>query len=92
MVQANSFGLGPKFLLEKKRNSMDPRESKATKLEMMPQVQPSELHEKFEEWIDPRYIVIFTEDGVELKNAKSFKFNLLDIMTKYESKVKKEDN
>ena len=36
MVQANSFGLGPKFLLEKKRNSMDPRESKATKLEMMP--------------------------------------------------------
>ena len=29
-------------------------------------------------------MVIFAEDGTELNKAKSFRFNLLDIMTKYE--------
>ena len=62
------------------------------KVELEPNVQPSELHEKFEEWIDPRYVVIFAEDGAELNKAKSFRFNLLDVMTKYEEKDDDDDS
>ena len=88
MVLANSFGLSTKFLFAKKKSSMLPQEIKEMKkqnIQLAPEVKPSELHEKFEEWIDPRYVVIFAEDGTELNKAKSFRFNLLDIMTKYEA-------
>ena len=60
-------------------NPIEIKEMKKKNIQLSPEVKPSELHEKFEEWIDPRYVVIFAEDGTELNKAKSFRFNLLDI-------------
>lgn len=42
------------------------------------------------EWLDERYVVIFVEDGSTLETAKSFKFNVQEILHKYELKRPKD--
>ena len=42
------------------------------------------------EWIDERYVVVFVEDGSVLETCKSFKFNVQEIMHKYELKKPKD--
>ena len=38
------------------------------------------------DWLDERYVVIFVEDGSTLETCKSFKFNVQEILHKYELK------
>ena len=42
------------------------------------------------EWLDERYVVVFVEDGSTLETAKSFKFNVQEILHKYELKRPKD--
>ena len=41
-------------------------------------------------WLDERYVVVFVEDGSTLETCKSFKFNVQEIMHKYELKRPKD--
>ena len=38
------------------------------------------------EWLDPRYVVVFAQDGDVLGSCKSFKMNLQEIIAKYDIK------
>ena len=42
------------------------------------------------QWLDERYVVVFVEDGSTLETAKSFKFNVQEILHKYELKRPKD--
>ena len=42
------------------------------------------------DWLDERYVVIFVEDGSTLETCKSFKFNVQEILHKYELKKSKD--
>ena len=37
-------------------------------------------------WIDPRFVVVFVQDGGVLGECKSFKMNLQEIISKYDIK------
>ena len=41
---------------------------------------------KPENWIDPRYVVVFVKDGDVLGSCKSFKMNIQEIINKYQIK------
>ena len=45
---------------------------------------------KIPDWLDERYVIIFVEDGSTLETCKSFKFNVQEIMHKYELKRPKD--
>ena len=87
----NSFGLGMKYIACRKA-SVQPKYSESmTARGLSPILQNSEGSEQSDratdEWIDPRFVVVFAKDGDTLGSCKSFKMNIQEILNKY--KVKK---
>ena len=91
-VKENTFGLGAEYLKNKKFSvQMQPSASMVSR-DLSPMKQISEKSEHSggkkaaEDWIDPRYVVVFVKDGDVLGSCKSFKMNIQEIINKYQIK------
>ena len=82
-MKENTFGLGRKYIQVRKK-SLQPKGSAQLTRALSPIQQISERSEQSgNDWIDPRYVVVFAKDGDTLGSCKSFKMNIEEIMNKY---------
>ena len=73
--------------MKNKKFSVQIQPSASMSRDLSPMKQISEKSEhsggKAQDWIDPRYVVVFVKDGDVLGSCKSFKMNIQEIINKY---------
>ena len=88
-LNSDAYGLSPRYILQKRKESLlkSARASNLTVDKATLNNKKIDLGEtNMSNIIDTQFMVVFAEDGSDLESCKSFKFNLKDLLTKYEEK------